>query len=77
MNNKAVKAGLGKFGALVRMKREDLNVSQREFSRMAGVDVANLRRIEAGKANPTARTLARIADGLRCRVWHLMQTAEF
>lgn len=44
--------------------RKSAELTQRELARAAGVRQATVALIEAGKANPTWQTLARICDAL-------------
>lgn len=44
--------------------REEQNISQRQLSERTGIAQADISRIETGDANPTLKTLQKIAQGL-------------
>lgn len=44
--------------------RNSLNMTQRELSRLTGIDQADISRIERGLSNPTIKLLQKIADSL-------------
>lgn len=44
--------------------RERREMTQVELSQLTGIDQGDISRIERGSANPTERTLAKIADAL-------------
>lgn len=46
--------------------RKKLNLSQKEMTKRCGISQADLSRIENGNANPSLKTLERIADALDC-----------
>lgn len=48
--------------------RNDRIMSQTELARITGINQADISRIEAGKANPSLKTLKRIAAGLGKRL---------
>lgn len=52
---------LSSIGAQVRELREESKASQETFADKAGIDRAQLTRIEGGKINLTVRTLLKIA----------------
>lgn len=49
--------------ALIRIRAEK-NISQKQLSELTGINQADISRIENGNANPSLRTLQRLADGL-------------
>ena len=44
--------------------REDQELSQRQLSERTGIAQADISRIETGNANPTLRTIQKLAKGL-------------
>ena len=52
------------LGQRVRSRRKHLRLRQRDLAEMAGVTLRGLTDIERGRANPTLRQLAKIADVL-------------
>ena len=44
--------------------REAKNMTQKQLSDMTGIPQADISRLENGTANPSLRTLKRLADGL-------------
>lgn len=44
--------------------RAKKNLSQKQLSELTGINQADISRIENGNANPSLRTLQRLADGL-------------
>jgi transcriptional regulator with XRE-family HTH domain len=56
------------FGALVRAERESQGITQTTLAEKSAVPQPNLARIEKGTANPTLRTMGRIAAALGYRL---------
>jgi transcriptional regulator with XRE-family HTH domain len=52
-------------------RRESRRWSQDELARVAGLTQAQVATVEAGQANPTLRTLARLSTALSCTVREL------
>jgi ribosome-binding protein aMBF1 (putative translation factor) len=48
--------------------RERRGLTQEDLAKLTGIDQGDISRIERGSANPTERTLARIADALGARL---------
>lgn len=48
--------------------REELDISQQELSNRTGIDRADISKLENGNANPSLRTIKRIANGLGKKV---------
>ena len=48
--------------------REELALSQQGLAALTGIDRADISRIENGNANPSLRTMKRIANGLGKRL---------
>ncbi|MDB9821299.1 helix-turn-helix domain-containing protein [Flavobacteriaceae bacterium] len=57
------------FGNCVKYIRTRLNVSQKELSDRIDMDDGSLRRIEAGRTNPTLSTICCISLGLRIPIY--------
>lgn len=60
------------LGIRIARLRSEKGMSQRRFALVLELDRVTLNRIEAGKANPTMDTLARIAQGLDVSVEELL-----
>ncbi len=60
------------LGIRIAQLRFERGMSQRKFALVLELDRVTLNRIEAGKANPTLDTLARIARGLDVSVEELL-----
>lgn len=50
------------------LARERRGMTQAMLSEATGVSQADISRIESGKANPSVKTLKRLAKGLGCRL---------
>lgn len=48
----------------VKQRREMLQVTQEELSKLSGVGLRTLKQFESGKGNPTLLTIQKIADVL-------------
>ena len=48
--------------------REKKHLSQKELSKLTGISQADISRLENGSANPSIRTLQRLAAGMGMRV---------
>lgn len=48
--------------------REELNMSQQKLSEITGINRADISKLENGSANPSLKTIKRIAGGLGKRV---------
>lgn len=55
-------------GNEIGLARESKLMSQSELADITGINQADISRIEAGKANPSLKTLKRIAEGLGKRI---------
>lgn len=53
--------------AIVESRREK-NISQQELANMTGIDRSDISKMENGNANPSLKTIKRIAEGLGKRV---------
>jgi transcriptional regulator with XRE-family HTH domain len=56
-------------------RREGLQWSQEELARASGLTQSQVATLEAGQANPTLRTLAKLATALSCTVGELFADA--
>ena len=48
----------------IKVRREMLKITQENLADLSGVGLRTIKQLEAGKANPTYRTLQEIADVL-------------
>ena len=48
--------------------REELNLSQQELANITGINRTDISKLENGNANPSLKTIKRIADGLGKKV---------
>ncbi|PIQ72663.1 transcriptional regulator [Candidatus Roizmanbacteria bacterium CG_4_10_14_0_2_um_filter_36_35] len=53
--------------------REKKRLSQENVALLCDVDRTYISRIEKGKANPTIKTLRKIANALRVKLWRLLK----
>jgi len=44
--------------------RQNCNLTQEQLAQVTGIDQANISRLENGTANPSLRTLKRLAEGM-------------
>jgi DNA-binding XRE family transcriptional regulator len=56
------------IGYFIKEKRMDLRMSQQQLAEKTGIDQSDLSKIEKGNANPSTRTLKKIAKGLNCKL---------
>lgn len=59
-------------GAKIKQRREFLNLSQDEPSRLSGVSQSSIHYIESGENSPTAKTLAKLAAALGVSIAELL-----
>jgi transcriptional regulator with XRE-family HTH domain len=64
---------LKKLGDNIRKIRLQKKIKQVDLAAACNFEKGNMRRIEAGKTNPTAITLLKIADALGLEVWELFR----
>ena len=76
MDKEAYGTYLKSIGLVIRAEREARGWSLREFGLMVGVDFKRLFEIEHGVANPTYKTLFRIAEGIEMTPATLLARAE-
>jgi len=55
---------LSTIGHLLRRRRKDLDLTQEEVGRRAGLNPTQVSRLESGEGNPNVATLARAMEGL-------------
>ncbi len=65
-----------KIGENIRTIRLEKKISQVELAAQCNFEKANMRRIEAGRTNPTAITLIKIAKALNIEVSALFDFKE-
>ena len=56
------------FGYSIKERRLELEYSQEDLANKIGMDQSDLSKIEKGLANPSFKTICRIAKGLNCKV---------
>ncbi len=54
--------------------RKQKNISQKKLAETIDIEPPNLRRIEAGKTNPTIKTLYRISKALGVKIESLLES---
>ena len=59
---------LDEFGAKVRAEREARGLTQKQLSERTGIAQADISKLERGNANPSLRTLQRLAAGMGMNV---------
>jgi len=62
-----------KVGKNIRKRRKELGMSQEELAHKAKMDPKSIVHIEAGKRNPTLKTIKKIAGTLSISVEELLQ----
>lgn len=65
-------AAARKVGDRIRTERNRLGISQMDFAHLAGMNVANVGRIERGEGNPSLETLVGLARVLDVRLADLV-----
>jgi transcriptional regulator with XRE-family HTH domain len=66
----------GAFGAAVRARREQLDISQEELGFRSDLDRTYISGIERGVRNPTLKIIGRLARALATRPSKLLSDAE-
>ncbi len=64
------------LGKVISSRRKKLGMSQEELAKEAGVDRAFISSVERSTRNPSFRTIAHIAHGLRMRFARLVDNCE-
>lgn len=57
-----------KIGEQIRRRRESLGMTQSDLSGRAGIDRANVSKIECGRYNVSVDIIGRIAEALECDI---------
>lgn len=65
-----------KVGARIKEKRVEAGHSQLNFAALLNIEDSALRRIEAGKTNPTLKTLYRIAEALNLTIGDILKVED-
>ena len=52
------------IGGYIARKRREQNLTQEQLAQVTGINQANISRLENGTANPSLRTLKRLAEGM-------------
>lgn len=63
---------LQKIGNRIKYLRESKGISQQDLAALCNFEKANMRRIEAGRTNPTFYTLYKISQGLMISISELV-----
>lgn len=63
---------LQKIGNRIKFLRESKGISQQDLAALCNFEKANMRRIEAGRTNPTFYTLYKISQGLMISISELV-----
>ena len=66
---------LASFGAVVRARRKEFEISQEALADLAEIDRSHMGKIERGERNVTLLNIARIADALQCKPSELFADA--
>lgn len=61
------------IGNRIRFLREQKNISQQDLAALCNFEKANMRRIEAGRTNPTVYTLHKISQALGISLSQLVE----
>jgi transcriptional regulator with XRE-family HTH domain len=64
------------LGQVISARRKRLGMSQEELAEEAGLDRAFISSVERSKRNPSFRTIASIAHGLKMRFARLVDNCE-
>ena len=51
-------------GALIAQLRKEQGLTQKQLAEITGITQADISRLESGTANPSLRTLKRLAEGM-------------
>jgi transcriptional regulator with XRE-family HTH domain len=65
-----------KIGKIIKHQRKSLPLSLNQLSKLSGVSVSHLGRIEQGQRQPSTRTLQKIAKHLGFDLYELLVIAE-
>ncbi|QQG41270.1 MAG: helix-turn-helix transcriptional regulator [Candidatus Woesebacteria bacterium] len=62
----------GKLGVNIKKTRRKIGISQEELAEKAKIDPKSIVQIEAGKRNPTLKTIRKIASSLKIKLGDLL-----
>ncbi len=62
-----------KYGEVIRRLRKEKELTQEQLGEKAGLDPKSIIQIEAGKRNPTIKTLQKIASALDVSISKLLE----
>lgn len=62
----------GKLGENIKKSRRKMGISQEELAEKAKIDPKSIVQIEAGKRNPTLKTIRKIASSLKIKLSDLL-----
>ena len=65
-----------KIGTIIRQQRKSIPLTLRQLSKLSGVSIAHLGRIEQGTRQPSTRTLQKIAKHLGFDLYELLVIAH-
>jgi len=74
MENNNFNTQIKLIGSNIKRLRKSRKLTQEKFSESIQIEKARLSRIENGKANPTVKTLVRIADALETNLSYLISS---
>lgn len=63
------------LGAVIRKRREAMKLSQEAFADSIGMHRAYYWGIEHGRRNLSLKLMARVAEGLKAKLWELLREA--
>ena len=52
------------YGNIIKERRKELSITQRELAALAGIGINTLTKIERGEANPSLKIVLRVLDTL-------------
>jgi transcriptional regulator with XRE-family HTH domain len=62
-----------RLGRCLSKAREQRRLSQENVALLCEIDRTYISRIEKGRANPTVKTLRKIANALKIKLWRLLK----
>jgi len=63
---------LNEIGNRIRLKGEEMNLSQQDLAALCNFEKTNMSRLEAGRTNPTISTLFKISQALGIKLVDLL-----
>lgn len=76
MTTKEKEQLLFKIGNRIKLLREQKKISQQDLAALCNFEKANMRRIEAGRTNPTVFTLYKISQALEITISELVDVEK-